>query len=88
MAGDAALVEEGAVMNPAIEMPMLDEEEYLVEPEEWTEGAAEELANRLEIELGDDQWYVIRFIRTLPAPRPQPQRLTSCPCHRRCQPRP
>jgi hypothetical protein len=43
-------------MNPVIEMPMLDEEEYLVEPGDWTEGVAEELAHRLGIEVGDDHW--------------------------------
>lgn len=50
-------------MNPVIEMPMLDEEGYLVEPGDWTEGVAEELAHRLGIELGDDHWDVIRFMR-------------------------
>ena len=50
-------------MNPVIEMPMLDEEGYLVEPGDWTEGVAEELAHRLGIELGDDHWNVIRFMR-------------------------
>ena len=50
-------------MNPVSEMPMLDEEGYLVEPGDWTEGVAEELAHRLGIELGDDHWDVIRFMR-------------------------
>lgn len=50
-------------MNPVLEIPMRDEEECLVEPGDWTEGVAEELAHRLGIELGDDHWDVIRFMR-------------------------
>jgi len=44
-------------------MPALDEEGYLVEPGDWNEGVAEELAHRLDIELGEDHWDVIRFMR-------------------------
>lgn len=50
-------------MEAAIEMPLLDAEGYLVEPGEWNEGIAGELARRLDIDLGDDHWDVIRFMR-------------------------
>ncbi len=50
-------------MNPVIAMPALDEEGYLVEPRDWNEAIAEELAFRLGIVLGDDHWDVIRFMR-------------------------
>lgn len=44
-------------------MPALDAEGYLLEPSEWSEVVAEELASRLDIVLGDDHWQVIRFMR-------------------------
>ena len=50
-------------MTSSIDLPALDEEGYLVEPGEWTEAIAEELARRLDIALGDDHWDVIRFMR-------------------------
>ena len=50
-------------MDTSIEMPILDEEGYLVEPGEWNEEIAKELARRLNIEMGDDHWNVIRFMR-------------------------
>ena len=48
-------------MNSAVEMPALDDEGYLVEPGEWSENIANELAHGLDIELGDKHWDVIRF---------------------------
>ena len=50
-------------MNPVVEMPALDEEGYLVEPGEWNEAVASELAYRLNIQLAEDHWDVIRFMR-------------------------
>ena len=44
-------------------MPQLDPEGYLVEPREWNEGIAVELARQLDIELKEDHWDVIRFMR-------------------------
>jgi tRNA 2-thiouridine synthesizing protein E len=52
-------------METDIDMPALDAEGYLVEPKEWNEAVAEELANRIGIALGDDHWYVIRHMREL-----------------------
>ena len=55
--------ERRTVMENAIKMPELDEEGYLVEPREWNEKVASELAHHLDIELGEDHWDVIRFMR-------------------------
>ena len=41
----------------------LDEEGYLIEPGEWTEDAAQELAQRENIELTPEHWNAIRFMR-------------------------
>lgn len=41
----------------------LDEEGYLIEPAEWTEDAAQELAKRENIELTPEHWETIRFMR-------------------------
>ena len=44
-------------------MPELDQEGYLIDPEQWSESVAEELARRADIALEDDHWNVIRFMR-------------------------
>lgn len=44
-------------------MPTRDGEGYLVEPNEWSEEVAQELARGMSIELVDDHWEVIRFMR-------------------------
>jgi tRNA 2-thiouridine synthesizing protein E len=43
--------------------PDLDEEGYLIDPSEWNEPLATELARGAGIELTDDHWTVIRFMR-------------------------
>lgn len=51
-------------MNP--EEPIVtqfDEEGYLVNPDDWTEAVAGQIAQRLGIPLDDDHWFVIRFMR-------------------------
>jgi tRNA 2-thiouridine synthesizing protein E len=45
------------------EMPARDAEGYLVEPTEWNEAVATALAREQDIELGDDHWDAIRFMR-------------------------
>jgi len=40
-----------------------DEEGYLVEPTDWTEDIARALAAEEDIELGDEHWTVINFMR-------------------------
>lgn len=44
-------------------MPMLDEEGYLLNLEDWTPELANELANELEIELTDAHWEIIHLLR-------------------------
>ncbi len=46
-----------------IHMPALDAEGYLVDPADWNEDVARELAHVEKIELGEDHWDVIRFMR-------------------------
>ncbi len=41
-----------------------DEEGYLVDPADWNEAVAEELARRERIVLTDAHWAVIRFMRS------------------------
>jgi TusE/DsrC/DsvC family sulfur relay protein len=44
-------------------MPALDGEGFLVDPNDWTEAVATELARREGITLGEDHWDAIRFMR-------------------------
>jgi tRNA 2-thiouridine synthesizing protein E len=44
-------------------MPTLDAEGYLVEPKEWNDEVARELARRIDIELNEDHWDILRFMR-------------------------
>jgi tRNA 2-thiouridine synthesizing protein E len=45
------------------QMPALDAEGYLIDPDDWTEAIGVELARRLDIVLTEDHWDVIRFMR-------------------------
>jgi tRNA 2-thiouridine synthesizing protein E len=45
-------------------LPVLDAEGYLVDPAEWNEAVALELAKRAGISLEEDHWDVIRFMRS------------------------
>ena len=44
-------------------MPELDNEGYLVDPSDWNEDLAREFARQEKIELTDEHWTVIRFMR-------------------------
>lgn len=44
-------------------MPQRDAEGYLVEPGDWNEDIAQVLAAEEDIQLGDEHWDVIRFMR-------------------------
>ncbi len=46
-----------------IKLPELDAEGYLVEPADWNEDIARVLARAENIELSDDHWDVIHFMR-------------------------
>ncbi|WP_324779226.1 TusE/DsrC/DsvC family sulfur relay protein [Thiobacillus sedimenti] len=50
-------------MDAEVTMPTLDEEGYLIEPNEWNENVAERLARTENVSLTDDHWDVIRFMR-------------------------
>ena len=52
-------------MDASIQMPARDADGYLIEPAEWNEGVAEKLAREIDIELADDHWDVIRYMRSL-----------------------
>ncbi len=41
----------------------VDADGYLTDPDQWSEGFAEETARGLGIELGPDHWTAIRFMR-------------------------
>jgi tRNA 2-thiouridine synthesizing protein E len=43
--------------------PEIDDEGYLVEPADWTEDIANAFAREEEIELTDEHWAVIHFMR-------------------------
>ena len=44
-------------------MPRRDDEGYLFDPEDWTPALARELAAGEGLELGDEHWLVLDFIR-------------------------
>ena len=44
-------------------MLAIDDEGYLVDPERWNEDWAGQTAAALSLDLEDDHWFVIRFIR-------------------------
>ncbi len=52
-------------MTPQIagSSPRVDDEGYLVDPADWNERIAAELARRENIALNEEHWAVIRFMR-------------------------
>ncbi len=50
-------------METLTQLPELDAEGYLVEPQDWNEDLAKSFARKENIELTDDHWDVIRFMR-------------------------
>ena len=40
-----------------------DNEGYLLEPSDWTDDVAQEIARREGLPLNDDRWVVVRFVR-------------------------
>jgi tRNA 2-thiouridine synthesizing protein E len=52
-----------AMPNTQAVMSERDAEGYLIEPGHWNENIARELAHEEQIELTDDHWDVIRFMR-------------------------
>lgn len=50
-------------MEKSFPLPNLDAEGYLVEPQDWNPALAEEFARQEKIQLGEDHWDVIHFMR-------------------------
>ncbi|MCP4391250.1 MAG: TusE/DsrC/DsvC family sulfur relay protein [Gammaproteobacteria bacterium] len=50
-------------MSSEISRLRRDEEGYLFEPEDWTPQLAHELAHEESLELGEDHWAILRFVR-------------------------
>jgi tRNA 2-thiouridine synthesizing protein E len=44
-------------------MPSIDAEGYLVEPQDWNEDLAAEFARQENIQLSDEHWMVVNFMR-------------------------
>lgn len=50
-------------MEMSSPLPAIDAEGYLVEPQDWSEALAEEFARQENIQLTEDHWDAIRFMR-------------------------
>lgn len=50
-------------MDADTNLPERDAEGYLIEPADWNEEVAKALAQSENIQLGDDHWDTIRFMR-------------------------
>ncbi len=50
-------------MQPQRSHPLFDADGYLVDPQDWTEDVARAVAREEGIELGDEHWEVIRYMR-------------------------
>lgn len=50
-------------MGELPQLPNTDEEGYLIEPQDWNEEVAEQLALQENIQLTEDHWDAIRFMR-------------------------
>lgn len=50
-------------MGEIPQMPNTDEEGYLIEPLDWNEEVARQLALQENIQLGEDHWDAIHFMR-------------------------
>jgi tRNA 2-thiouridine synthesizing protein E len=51
------------MMDAFTKLPVTDDEGYLVDPMDWNEELAEEFARQENIELTENHWDVIRFMR-------------------------
>jgi len=50
-------------MGEVPNMPATDEEGYLIEPQDWNDEVARQLALQEDIQLTEDHWDAIRFMR-------------------------
>jgi len=44
-------------------LPVVDEEGYLIEPKDWNENIAKEIASQEDINLTEDHWDAIHYMR-------------------------
>jgi len=51
-------------MEAVLDLPTVDEEGYLVDPNDWNKDIATRFAQMEHIDLSDTHWDVIRFMRT------------------------
>ncbi len=50
-------------MESAVTMPACDDQGYLLDPADWSEDLARVLARQENIELGEQHWLAIRYMR-------------------------
>ena len=50
-------------MDAAVQMPSVYGEGYLIEPQDWNEDVAAEFARQENIQLSDEHWMVVNFMR-------------------------
>ncbi len=50
-------------MDTLAQLPAIDAEGYLIDPLDWNEELAEEFARQENIQMTEDHWDVIRFMR-------------------------
>ncbi|MBI5435502.1 MAG: TusE/DsrC/DsvC family sulfur relay protein [Nitrosomonadales bacterium] len=51
------------MMGAVPQLPGIDDEGYLIDPQNWSEELAREFARQENINLTEDHWDVIRFMR-------------------------
>ena len=51
-------------MNAMRQLPATDDEGYLIDPQDWDEELAQELARRENIQLTEVHWDALRFMRS------------------------
>ncbi len=50
-------------MEAMTKLPAIDDQGYLLDPADWTEDLARELARQENVELGEQHWVAIRYMR-------------------------
>ena len=50
-------------METTMQLPAVDAEGYVIDPQDWSEALAQEFARQENIQLTEDHWEVIRFMR-------------------------
>ena len=53
----------GGKMETTMQLPAVDAEGYVIDPQDWSEALAQEFARQENIQLTEDHWEVIRFMR-------------------------